>query len=723
MRSLLLTCSPAYAAELRVPPQPALALFIVPGLALALAGWALPNPQTAFAMAVALYLTAGLIFALDAWQREAGCWATGVALSLFILAAAHWLQAPAALALLPLPVLLAGAMLGPATSLLLAVVQAAAFASFLWAFPGEMGLAGLAFACGASGLTAVAVCWLYRPIYDLAQYSCRRYEQAESLLDDARDRQAELKDALAALAHANRELALANERLAAMRLVAEEARKSKAAFVANVSHELRTPLNIIIGLADLLLRPPELGGPELPPAVQEDLTILYRNCEHLAGMINDVLDLSQVEAGRITLRREWVDLRELAEGALKIVHPLLAKKSLWLHLSLPPELPRVYCDPRRIRQVILNLLSNAARYTERGGITLEAAVEGRQIRVAVADTGPGIAPGDADRIFEPFQQSPTVHAQVRGTSGLGLSISKQFVEMHEGHIGVETTPGGGSTFYFGLPITPPAGPVAPPQRWITEHWSERTVHAHVPTPHLDQRLILCDPTGEIQPLLARLAEDIEFIQARTPGEAAHALQQRAAGAILVNAPLPEGLWGLVDEVRIACPETPVLGCSIPAPRERATLAGADGLLLKPLLRLDLEAAIARLDQPVERALVVDDDPDALHTLSEMLSAMGPGIEVITASDGQGALEKLRSERPDLLLLDAVMPRLDGWQVLAAKMADERLRPIPTFLITARDPRDEPLASRVLLATAGAGLSLNKLLRCAQMLTDLLLQPD
>ena len=193
----------------------------------------------------------------------------------------------------------------------------------------------------------------------------------------------------------------------------------------------------------------------------QSLEIVQRNTDHLATMINDVLDLSQAESGQLALHREWVELGTEIENALAaVVLLLIEKKGLYLQVTIADSFPQVYCDKTRIRQVILNLVSNAARFTERGGITVEARHQGHDVLISVADTGPGIAPSDLERIFEPFYQSDNAQPGLGG-SGLGLNISQQFIERHQGRIWVESECGSaydgcGSTFSFRLPISPPA---------------------------------------------------------------------------------------------------------------------------------------------------------------------------------------------------------------------------------------------------------------------------
>ena len=302
----------------------------------------------------------------------------------------------------------------------------------------------------------------YHRIDQLGSWLWQRYEYAQSNLSELRERKAELERTLEDLAHANRQLALANERVTALRAVAEEAQKAKATFVAKVSHELRTPLNMIIGLVTLMIEAPEIYAVTLSPEMRKDLGIVNRNCEHLSHMVNDVLNLTQMEAGRLVLRRERLDLRKVIEAAVQSTSPLLEKKGLFMRQEIPPDLPLIYCDPTRIQQVVLNLVSNAVRFTDLGGITLRIEEQNQDVIVSVTDTGPGIRPEDRERIFEPFCQGTLGPWQGRGGSGLGLTISKQFIEQHGGRIWLDSEPGKGTTFYFSLPTVEPVPHVVRP---------------------------------------------------------------------------------------------------------------------------------------------------------------------------------------------------------------------------------------------------------------------
>jgi len=406
------------------------------------------------------------------------------------------------------------------------------------------------------------------------------------------------------------------------------------------------------------------------------------------------------------------------------VRPLVEKKGLSLQVKIPADLPEIYCDRTRVRQVILNLASNAARFTEEGGITIHAMAQDQHVVVSVADTGPGILPEDAERIFDPFCQGTGNLWRDKGGSGLGLSISKQFVELHGGRIWLESEPGIGTTFSVELPISPPMEHVVRPGHQIREDWVwlKRASRASLSDAHHRPRVVVCDETGDLYPAFTRYFDEVEFVDTRGLAEAARVLQRCPAHAVVLNTASPDDLWPLVERARIEMPDTPVIGCSVPPQVERALEAGAVDYLTKPVTRADLEGAMQVVGKPVGHVLVVDDDPDVLQLFTRMLRACDGTLEVTAASSGEQALDELCSKPPDLVLLDIVMPEMDGWQVLALKGRDEMMRDIPVVLVSAQDPREQPLASQALVATMGSGLSLNKLLRCSLEISALLLQP-
>jgi len=263
------------------------------------------------------------------------------------------------------------------------------------------------------------------------------------------------------LEEANRRLQEANTALQASYLKVKEADRLKSEFVANMSHELRTPLNSIIGFAKVILN--GIDGP-LTDEQREDLTAIYSSAQHLLRLVNDILDLSKIEAGKMELHKEWVDIKELVYGVMATTITLIGDKNIKLVERVADGLPPVYVDRTRIRQVILNLLSNAAKFTERGTISLTVdrlveTVESQGkpcpqlfLLFTVADTGIGIAPEDIPIVFEEFRQVDSGLARQAEGTGLGLPISKRLVELHGGRLWVESQVGVGSRFCFTLPF-------------------------------------------------------------------------------------------------------------------------------------------------------------------------------------------------------------------------------------------------------------------------------
>ena len=271
------------------------------------------------------------------------------------------------------------------------------------------------------------------------------------------------------LNEANVQLTHMNRLAQSLRQIAEDERRAKEQFVANVSHELRTPLNMIIGFCEMITETPETYGESIPDTLLADLEVVLRNSQHLSGLINDVLDLSQIEVGQMALTREQIALSEIVQAAVTAVQPLFISKRLNLTTEIPEDLPTLYCDHIRIREVMLNLLSNAGRFTESGGVTIKAWCRAGNVYVSVSDTGPGISVEGQKRIFQPFEQLDSTIRRRYGGTGLGLSISKGFVEAHDGEMWVESQEGQGTTFFFRLPLELPTPSGGDFMRWFNPY--------------------------------------------------------------------------------------------------------------------------------------------------------------------------------------------------------------------------------------------------------------
>jgi signal transduction histidine kinase len=229
----------------------------------------------------------------------------------------------------------------------------------------------------------------------------------------------------------------------------EAASRHKSEFLANTSHELRTPLNAILGYTELIQD--NIYG-EVPEKIREVLDRVQSNGRHLLGLINDVLDLSKIEAGQLTLSIAEYSIKEVVQTVAAYAEPLAAEKKLLLKAEVGDDLPRAEGDERRITQALLNLVGNAIKFTDTGAVTVHAAATDNCVHITVIDTGPGIAVADRERIFQEFQQVDSSSTRKKGGTGLGLSISKKIIEMHGGCIWVESELGQGSSFHFTLPL-------------------------------------------------------------------------------------------------------------------------------------------------------------------------------------------------------------------------------------------------------------------------------
>ncbi len=708
-----------FAADLRVSPRVPIVMLAVAGLALGAVAEQLGLMPRAAAVVLIVEALAALAWLLDSIRLPGGPWCAIAAWVAGVLLANQWLPAPGSLALLSLPTALAAAVIGLPAAAAITVTETGLIGALARYGTGGVGPAAAGVALVAIWATLGVMFAVYRPVYQLTGWSWQHFQDAQHLLEEARARRGELKQALEDLADANLQLIRLNALAQGLRQAAEEARVAKEQFVANVSHELRTPLNMIVGFSEMIMEAPASYG-AIPPALLADLAVIQRNSQHLSSLIDDVLELSQIEAGRAALTRERVALSEIVEATVVAVRPLYETNRLFLETDVPGDLV-LFCDRTRIREVLLNLLINAGRFTERGGVRVRAWQEGSDVIVAVADTGPGIAPEDLPRLFQPFRQLDGSIRRRYGGTGLGLAISKSFIELHGGQMWVESELGAGTTFSFRLSkegLAPLEGGAA---RWLTPSWEhvQRTRRPLVAPPILRRRLVVLEHGQSLQRLLARHLDGVEVVPVASLEEAAQELARVPAQALLVNdnssAEALERFGGVA-----ALPEaTPVIICSVPGPHEAAGTLGAADYLVKPISCEALLEALDRLHLSGRTVLIVDDEPDARRLFRRMLVSSGRGYRVLRAADGRHALSILREQHPDVLLLDLVMPGMDGFQLLAAKSADPSLRDIPTVVISARDPAGQPIVSNVLSVTRRDGLSMHQLLRCIEALSEVL----
>lgn len=521
---------------------------------------------------------------------------------------------------------------------------------------------------------SVIVAWaLGRMMVTAVAWSTQSYTEAVRNADEARRNRAELVQALKQLDQAYYRLQRANTMLELAWKAADDAERAKAEFVTNISHELRTPINLIIGFSELILNSPESYGAHLPAAFRGDLNAVYRSAQHILTLTNDVIDLARVGIGRLVLAREPVDLALVIGDACAMVQAYVEAKGLWLRVHVAPDLPIVAVDPLRVRQVLLNLLTNAARFTGRGGITVSAIRQDDQIMVSVRDTGGGITAEDLPRLFTEFYHGGAETMRLPGHLGgvgLGLPLSKRFVELHGGSMSAESSPGHGTTFWFTLPTTHAGGAATevPPRR----------SHPPLPTPER-QVLVLADTDRHLTAFFQRHLNGSTVISAPDLASAAVLADAHRAVAIVAD------LHG-ADLVADQTLSVPLIRLVLPRGERLAAELGAVTYLMKPVTLEHLQVTLAALPAPPHSVLIADDDPTFVRLLTRMLRALGPrGPAVVrTAHTGRQALARMAEQRPDLLLLDLVMPELDGAATLTTMRTDPRLAAVPVVIISAQD---------------------------------------
>jgi len=454
-----------------------------------------------------------------------------------------------------------------------------------------------------------------------------------------------------------------------------EVDRMKSQFLANMSHELRTPLNSIIGFSRVILK--GIDGP-INETQSQDLNAIYNSGQHLLNLINDILDLSKIEAGKMELSFSEVNLADMANSVMSTATGLLKGKTVRLNQNIGPDMPLVRADNTRVRQVLLNFISNAAKFTDDGSITVEAelvtAPSGkREVMITVTDTGAGIAAEDTHKLFQPFSQVDDSPTRKTGGTGLGLSICRSLIDMHGGRIGLlRSDVGVGSTFFFTLPLME-----AEPE----------------PEPEIvpgDRVILAIDDDAQVISLYERYLKPHGYVVTALtdPKQAVQRAKELQPAAITVDIMMPErDGWQVMRDLKND-PETrsiPVIICSILEEEEKGINLGAADYLVKPFAQDDLINAIDRLNHSgdIHNVLIVDDSPEDTRLVQKMLEDSGK-FQVSTAQGGVEGWNSLLEKRPDIIVLDLFMPGLNGFDLLERLHSDVELCTIPVIILTGAD---------------------------------------
>ncbi len=461
-------------------------------------------------------------------------------------------------------------------------------------------------------------------------------------------------------------------------LALQEANRHKSVFLANMSHELRTPLNAIIGFSELMTDARE--GQFDDATRKRFLSQILTSGKHLLGLINDILDLSKVEAGQMELRLSMVSIAEAVDQVTKTVEPLVGKKNIALRVNVDGA-GDVLADGGKLKQMLLNLVSNAIKFTpEEGTVTIAAVRAKDTVEISVADTGIGIADADMKEIFHEFHQVDPGPGRKHEGTGLGLALTKRFAALHGGDVRVTSQVNKGSVFTLVMPIH---ATVRPP----SEHAVARSMNGHGAGPLV---LVVEDDPAAAELLTRQLGNAGYRTEVAKSGSEALALaRELKPAAITLDIIMPElDGWEVITRLKsdAATSHIPVVVVSVVDNPELGIALGAIDYFVKPVNASALVERLDRFDAPHApgnrkvRVLVVDDEPANRTLLTEALEPAG--FTVMTASGGRDAIKIAKRSKPDLVLLDLLMPDVNGFDVVEALRADDKTRDTPIMVLTA-----------------------------------------
>ncbi len=462
---------------------------------------------------------------------------------------------------------------------------------------------------------------------------------------------------------------------------ADAANQAKSAFLATMSHELRTPMNAILGYSEILMEDAQDKGQEdfIP-----DLQKIHASGNHLLSLINNILDLSKIEAGKMDLFLESFGISRVIEDVVSTIRPLVEKNANTLQVHCAADLGTMHADLTKVRQSLFNLLSNACKFTENGTIILEASREliggVDWIKFSVSDTGIGMAPDQMEKLFQPFVQGDASTSRKFGGTGLGMTITHRFCQMMGGEISAASEPGSGTTFTIRLPaqveVQPPAAaPLSEPPEPMASAGSSTV-------------LVIEDDPATRDLLKRFLSKDGFRVQTVAEGEEGLRLARELQPDVITLDVMMKGLdgWAVLTELKAdpALADIPVVMLTFVDNKNLGYALGASDYLTKPIQRERLRAVLEkyrRQPQPGQ-VLVVEDDPQTQEILRRLLEK--EGCQVIVAENGRVALERLAESRPMLILLDLMMPEMDGFQFIDRMRRHENWRTIPIVVVTAKD---------------------------------------
>jgi CheY-like chemotaxis protein/CHASE3 domain sensor protein len=505
-------------------------------------------------------------------------------------------------------------------------------------------------------------------------------ERLEQQNQELQAQQEELQAQAEELTKQTEELQEQNAELEQQRLAVEEANRLKSQFLSNMSHELRTPLNSVMALSRVLMMQVKA---KLSAEEVNYLEIIERNGKNLLTLINDILDLAKIEAGRMDVNPNPFSLRLTLENIVESIAPLAAENQIELRQEIPDNLPPLESDEIRVSQILQNLIGNAVKFTDAGSVTVSVVSDHRKVFVRIADTGIGIAENDLPYIFDEFRQVDGTSARIHEGTGLGLAIARKAARMLGGDIAVTSALGKGSTFTVTLPLL-----------WKgTAPVYEPIVIRKPPSVKSKRKTILVvDDEPEMAAMISRylLQEGYNTLTATSGADALELAARELPFAITLDIIMPDmDGWEVLQGLK-KNPETkeiPVIIVSISEDRETGFALGAVGYVTKPVSRKLLVSEIGKIGKPGTRSIMIVDDND-LDRREIRRIIEEEGLKPIVAENGTTCLELIKKQVPDLLVLDLMMPEPDGFAVLEKIRSNPETRDLPVIVVTAKDLTEE-----------------------------------
>ena len=504
----------------------------------------------------------------------------------------------------------------------------------------------------------------------------RTIDEKDGYASDLKKLNIELEDKVK---ERTQELEVANEELQKANIKIREADRLKSEFLANMSHELRTPMNAIIGFTRLVHRK---TGDLLPAKQRENLEKVEMSANQLLNLINDILDLSKIEAGKMTISITPFHLSPLVDACFATVEPMVKKETVSLLKEVPPELPELTSDQDKLKQIIINLLSNALKFTEQGEVKLSVTPQDSKVKITVSDTGIGMPPEALKYIFDEFRQVDGSSTRKHGGTGLGLSITKKLVDLLGGTIDVTSVVNEGSIFTILLPLETK-------KQVVIEKPEAKEEESPSPSKMEGKKVVLSiddDPNVHIL-LRENLEEEGYYVMGALGGEEGiNKAREFQPFAIILDILMSEkDGWDVLSELKAdtGTRHIPIIVLSIVDNRELGFSLGAFDYLVKPFDKSTILAALERAPgAKPNRVLIVDDEPSAVDLITQLLEEEGYQIKGVNS--GEEALRSIEKELPDVILLDLLMPGMDGFEVIQRIKEKAEWKDVPIVVITAKD---------------------------------------